>query len=287
MNFSKHWPIHLGLIAFIGLAMYPILWVVALAFSGSQDLTLANLPADPTQGDHLAAALPFPERWSLANFSGLMRDLPFLQWMGNSLIVSGLTTLAGIVIACPAAYAFSRFRFPGQRAGLFLFLVSQMYPVVVMLAPLYVIVSEWLRLGDSLWGLMLVYAATAAPFCVWMLKGYFDTIPIEIEESAIMDGVSRPRIFWEIVLPLARPAIAVTALFSFMTAWNEFILAAIFLENQDKYTAPVGLRFLVSDYTADWGYFAAGSILVSLPVAALFFALQKNLVSGLSEGAVK
>jgi arabinogalactan oligomer/maltooligosaccharide transport system permease protein len=120
-----------------------------------------------------------------------------------------------------------------------------------------------------------------------MLKGYFDTIPVEIEESALMDGCSPSRIFFSIVLPLAQPAIAVTALFSFMTAWNEFILAATFLEDEASYTAPIGLRFFVSEYSSQWGYFAAGSILVSIPVVALFMVLNRFLVSGLTAGGVK
>jgi arabinogalactan oligomer/maltooligosaccharide transport system permease protein len=120
-----------------------------------------------------------------------------------------------------------------------------------------------------------------------MLKGYFDTIPLEIEESAIMDGASRQTIFFKIILPLAKPAVAVTALFSFMTGWNEFILAATFLEEEAKYTAPVGLKFFVGGFTSQWGYFAAGSIIVSLPVVVLFLFLQKYLVSGLTAGGVK
>ena len=130
-------------------------------------------------------------------------------------------------------------------------------------------------------------AVTAIPFCVWMLKGYFDTIPLEIEESAIMDGASRQTIFFRIILPLAKPAVAVTALFSFMTGWNEFILAATFLEEEAKYTAPVGLKFFVGGFTSQWGYFAAGSIIVSVPVVVLFLFLQKYLVSGLTAGGVK
>uniref|UniRef100_UPI0025ED9FF4 ABC transporter permease subunit n=1 Tax=uncultured Microbulbifer sp. TaxID=348147 RepID=UPI0025ED9FF4 len=158
---------------------------------------------------------------------------------------------------------------------------------VLMLIPLYVIVVQWLGLGNSWLGLILVYSITALPFCVWMLKGYFDTLPYEIEESALLEGASRWTIFTRIILPLARPAIAVTGLFAFMTAWNEFILASIFMDDESLYTVPVGLRFFVSDYASEWGYFAAGSILVSIPVMLLFLALQRFLVSGLSAGAVK
>jgi len=204
----------------------------------------------------------------------------------NSLVVSAVTTLLGIFLACTAAYAFSRFRFPGRRAGLLSFLVIQMFPGTMMMIPLYLLVDK-LGLLDQLLGLVLVYSTTSVPFCVWMLKGYFDTIPKELEESAIIDGASRSRIFWSIILPLARPAIAVTALFSFMTAWNEFILAATFMNAETATTLPVMLNGFVSETNVEWGHFAAGAILVSVPVVALFFALQRHLVGGLTAGGVK
>lgn len=156
-----------------------------------------------------------------------------------------------------------------------------------MLIPLYIILVKWLGLGSTRTSLVLVYATTAIPFCVWMLKGYFDTIPKELEEAAIMDGASPTTIFFRIILPLAKPAVAVTALFSFMTGWNEFILAATFMDKETLYTAPVGLRFFVGGFSQQWGYFSAGSIIVSIPVVALFMYLQKYLVSGLTAGAVK
>ena len=167
------------------------------------------------------------------------------------------------------------------------FLVSQMFPGTLMLIPLYIILVKWLGLGSTRISLILVYATTSIPFCVWMLKGYFDTIPKELEEAALMDGASPSTIFFRIILPLAKPAVAVTALFSFMTGWNEFILAATFMDKEVMYTAPVGLRFFVGGFSQQWGYFAAGSIIVSIPVVALFMFLQKYLVSGLTAGAVK
>lgn len=283
----RHLIIHAALIVIVILTIYPILWVASLAFSGQQFLSIVDLPQNPTTLDRLRAIVPAPERFSLSNFNEIIAQTPLLRWLANSILVSALTTIAGISLSCTAAYAFSRFRFPGRRSGMLMFLVSQMYPATLMMIPLYVLVVGVLGLGNNYLGLVIVYSVTAIPFCVWMMKGYFDSIPFELEESAIMDGASRARIFFSIILPLARPAIAVTALFSFMTAWNEFVLAAIFMEDETAYTAPVGLRFFVSDFSSSWGYFAAGSIIVSLPVAGLFLYLQKYLVSGLTAGGVK
>ena len=282
-----HLPLHVVLLGFTLFTLYPILWVVTVAFSGKQSLAIATLPEDPTFVDRLRAVTPWPETWSLSNFVSVMTDQPFGYWMLNSALVALCTTVLGVFLACTAAYAFSRFRFPGQRTGMMAFLVSQMFPGTLMLIPLYIILVEWLGLGNSRLGLIVVYATTSIPFSVWMMKGYFDTIPKELEEAAVMEGASAGRIFWTIVLPLAKPALAVTALFSFMTAWNEFILAATFMDQEAMYTAPVGLRFFVGGFSQQWGYFAAGSIIVSVPVVILFLFLQKYLVSGLTAGSVK
>lgn len=283
----SHLPLHAFLLVFTLIACYPILWVFTIALSGKQSLAIVNLPQDPTTADRLRAITPWPAEVSLSNFVSVIRDQPFARWIVNSAIVAGATTVVGVFMACTAAYAFSRFRFPGRRAGLMAFLVSQMFPGTLTLIPLYIILVQWLGLGSSWIGLILIYATTAIPFCVWMLKGYFDTIPKELEESALMDGASTARIFYSIVLPLAKPAVAVTALFAFMTGWNEFILAATFMDKELMYTAPVGLRFFVGGFQQQWGYFAAGSIIVAIPVVVLFMFLQKYLVSGLTAGAVK
>lgn len=282
-----HLPLQVFLAVFTLVATYPILWVFAIALSGQQTLAIADVPPDPTAWDRLRAVVPWPERFSAGNFVAVMTEQPFARWILNSAVVAAATTVIGVFLATTAGYAFSRFRFPGRRSGLMSFLVSQMFPGTLMLIPLYIIVVQWLGLGSTWIGLILVYATTAIPFCVWMLKGYFDTIPRELEESARIDGASARQIFLRIVLPLAKPAVAVTALFSFMTGWNEFILAATFMDEELMYTAPVGLRFFVGGYSQQWGYFAAGSIIVAIPVVALFFVLQKYLISGLTAGAVK
>lgn len=255
-------------------ALYPVLWVVKMALSAGQSFS--------TSGN------PLPTEVSLEHFATIftMDGGIFWRQLLNSVVIAGVTTVVGVLLACTAAYAFSRFRFPGRQVGLASFLVTQMFPGVVMAIPLYILLDK-LGLLNSLTGLVLVYSTSAIPFCVWMLKGYFDTIPRDLEEAAVMDGASQWTIFTQVVLPLARPAIVVTALFSFMTAWNEFILAATFLNDASMFTLPVMLQRFVGDYSTQWGSFAAGAILVSLPVMALFFRLQRHLVGGLTAGGVK
>ncbi|PYQ63008.1 MAG: ABC transporter [Acidobacteria bacterium] len=282
-----HWPLHIFVLLMVLITVYPILWVVTIAFSGGQSLAITNVPANATFGERLRAIVPWPAHVSATNFVSLFRDQPFARWLLNSVVVAGMTTILGVALACTAAYAFSRFRFPGRRVGLMAFLVSQMFPGTLMLIPLFIILVQWLKLGSTFTGLVLIYTVTAIPFCVWMMKGYFDTIPKELEESALIDGASQATIFFRIILPLAKPAVAVTALFSFMTGWNEFIQAATFMNREDMYTGPVGLRFFVGGFSQQWGYFAAGSIVAAIPVMALFLFLQKYLVSGLTAGAVK
>ena len=256
------------------ITIYPILWVLKIAFGGEQSMLSSDLNL-------------IPEQFSLDNFRTIFTEKPFVQWIINSLIVSIATTFSGIFLATTAAYAFSRFKFPGQRAGMFSFLVSQMFPGVLLMIPQFILISNVLHLYGSLLGLVLLYTTTALPFCIWILKGYFDTIPVSLEESARIDGASRGRIFWQIIIPLSMPSIAITGLFSFMTAWNEFILAATFLDSESKYTLPIGLKDMVGEFGTEWGSFAAASIIAAVPVVILFMIFQKYLVSGLTAGGVK
>ena len=255
------------------ITIYPILWVLKVAFGG-KSLLSTNLSL-------------IPESVSLENFKSVFMDKPFLIWLRNSLIVSTVTVVSSLFLATTAAYAFSRFKFPGQRKGMLALLVTQMFPGVLMIIPQFILISEVLHLYGSLIGLVIIYSTTSLPFSIWVLKGYFDTIPISLEESATIDGASKGRIFWQIILPLSKPSIAITGLFSFMTAWNEFILAATFLDSESKYTLPIGLRQMVGEFGAEWGSFAASSLLVAIPVVILFMAFQKFLVSGLTAGGVK
>lgn len=270
-RWKELWP-HALLVPASVFALYPVLWVVKTALSASQ-----RLDASPS---------PIPAEATLVNFAAVAGTSEFARQFMNSIAVSVATTLVGLLLATTAAYAFSRFRFPGREAGLGALLLTQLFPGVVMMIPLYLILKQ-LHLLNSLAGLVLVYASTSVPFSTFMLKGYFDTIPKELEEAAYVDGASRWTTFRVVVLPLARPALVVTALFGFMTAWNEFILASTMLTDASLFTLPVALQRYVGEFHTDWGKFAAGAILTSAPVMALFYALQKHLVGGLTAGGVK
>ena len=272
-NLFKKILIHSFLIFCVILTVYPILWVLKISFSPGKSLISTSLSLIPPQ-------------FTWANFHTVIFGRPFFRWFINSALCAAGTTVLGVFLACTAAYAYSRFRFPGRREGMTAFLITQMFPGTLMIIPQFILMAK-LGLLNNLIGLIVLYSTTAIPFCVWILKGYFDTIPVDLEESALIDGASRNQAFWYIILPLARPAIAITALFSFMTAWNEYILAATFMESELNYTLPVGLRMMVGEFASDWGLFAAASILISIPVVALFMSLQKYLISGLTAGAVK
>ena len=269
---------HMVLVVTTLAVLYPVMWVLKMALTPSQAFSM-----DP---------MPFPTEVSFQNFREVIGTTAadgswlFGRQLLNSLFVSAVTSALGITLACTAGYAMSRWAFPGRDIGMSMFLVTQMFPGVVMAIPLYILLDE-AGLLNSMLGLALVYSTTAVPFSTWNLKGYFDTIPVELEEAALMDGASRWMTFTRIILPLARPALVVTALFSFMTAWNEFILAATFMSDERAFTLPVVLQSYVGDFGTEWGRFAAGSILVSLPVMLLFFALQRFLVEGLTAGSVK
>jgi arabinogalactan oligomer/maltooligosaccharide transport system permease protein len=270
---------HVALVAACAFAVYPLLWVVTLALSPHGPGTTARI-------------LPLATAPSLANFRAVTGvgtaegAWLFVRQLANSLIVSLATATVAVLVATPTAYALARFRFVGARAGLRALLATQMFPAVASAVPLYLLLDA-LHLLDSRTGLVLVYASTAVPFAIFQLRGAFLAIPVDIEEAAMVDGATRARAFWLVVLPAARPALAVTALFAFMSAWNEFILAATLLSRKSAYTLPVVIQSYVQEQSTAWGPFAAGAILVSAPVMALFYVAQRQLVSGLTQGGVK
>lgn len=270
--------VHAGLAAAVAITLYPVAMVIKKSIEPGKNFALSASPIP-----HAVTLDHFRELLSTRASSG---ELLFLRNALNSAVVAVAATVIGLALATSAAYALSRFRFRGRDVSLGSFVVVQMFPATLLLMPLYVLLNRLGLLG-SLFGLVLVYATTAIPFCVWTLKGYFDSLPVAIGDAARIDGASAWGVFYRIALPLARPGLAVTALFSFMTAWNEFILASVFMTDERAYTLPVLLNSAVGEHAADWGLFAAGALLTSVPVMALFYALQRHLVGGITAGGVK
>lgn len=269
----KLFLIYVALILMTLFAVYPVLNVI----------TISLRPQDKLYSTSLRI---IPENATLANYRIVLFERDFFTWLKNSAIVSTAVAVLGVIFAASAAYAFSRFDFWGRNAGLTFLLVTQMFPAPMLLLPTYLLLKS-LGLANTLQGLVVPYMATALPFCIWILKGFFDTIPKELDEAARIDGASMLGAFWRVVLPLSRPALAITALFSFMTAWSEYIVARVVLSHKDLYTLPIGLVSLQRQFTTEWGTYSAASILVTVPVLVLFAALSKHLVSGLTLGSVK
>ena len=275
-------PIHIFLVFFCIVTILPILVVAGTAFGQFPAMSLANTPI---LREILLPGQALPG-WTLENFRRILFDSEFSQWLWNSVLVSAGTTAVGLVLCTTGAYGFSRFQFRGKRWSMLSFIVVQMFPGAIILIPYYVLMYQ-LGLIDQLLGLVIMYSVTALPFILWFLKGFFDTIPVDLEEAAMVDGTTRVGALWRIIVPLAKPAIAVAALFSFLSAWNEWLLAFTFMTSSANYTLPVGVSSFINPPQVDWNSFAAISILISVPVAALFIIFQKYLVSGLTKGAVK
>jgi arabinogalactan oligomer/maltooligosaccharide transport system permease protein len=233
------------------------------------------------------------EPWALLSKNPSLPEtcMTFGKLLVNSLIVSLGVAMFAVILGASAAYAFSRFSFIGRQAGMLGFIILLMLPASATLAPLYVLLSQ-IRIADqalraTLLGLAIAYAAGTLPFAIWNLKGYFDTVPKELEEAALIDGATVTQTFMKVIIPLSVPALAVTILFSFMTGWTEFILAWSFLEDPSRFTLAMALRSMVGQFSTPWSDFSAMSILMSVPIILLFFLLQRYLVSGLTVGGVK
>ncbi len=277
---------HLVLICAVVIALFPVFWILSTSFKPKPEVFSTELYL-------------FPKTFTLDNYNyvmGLTTKIStregsqeinlFVRWLTNSLIVAGATTIIGVVLAAGTAYAFSRFQFLGRRAALGSFLVTQMFPGAILLVPLYNLLNQ-LGLLNSWPGLVLAYCTTALPFSVWMLKSFFDTIPVDLEEAATVDGANPIGAFVRIILPLALPGIAVAAFYNFMTAWNEFLMALTFMTGEASQTLPVGLRRVVFQFATDWHYMSAGAVIVTVPVLIMFFLAQRYLISGLTAGGVK
>jgi arabinogalactan oligomer/maltooligosaccharide transport system permease protein len=272
---------HLALVLATAVTLYPVLWVVSLGFSGTRPPSARVLPQlhEPTLA-HVEAVV------STTKKVGEQTTWLFGHQLANSIVVALATAAVGVAIAVPAAYALARFQFAGKERGVRALLATQMFPTVATLIPLYILL-DFLGLLNARTGLVVCYASTAVPFAIFQLRAAFEAIPVDLEEAAMVDGATRFQAFLMVALPAARPAIAVTALFAFMSAYNEYILAATLVSKEEMFTLPVALQRYIGEFDAQWERFAAGALLVSLPVMALFYVVQRHLVSGLTAGGVK
>jgi arabinogalactan oligomer/maltooligosaccharide transport system permease protein len=223
----------------------------------------------------------------LQNFRELLGSTGFLRWLGNSLLVATAVTIVGVFLSATAGYALSRFRFFGRLALLGSLLVTQIFPAVMLLLPIFLILLQF-KLINTFLGLILVYLVTVLPFCIWQMKTFYDNIPESIEEAAAMDGCTPAETFWRVVVPVSGQGLAVTALFSFAAAWNEYVIAAILMQDSEMFTLPVGLRLLHADSMAgEPGLFAAGALLITLPMLALYLVLSRFLVARVQDISIR
>jgi arabinogalactan oligomer/maltooligosaccharide transport system permease protein len=283
------WWRHLIAIIAVVVSLFPVAYIVSAAFDANASLTGSSL---------------IPAHLTLHNFGNLLHgskavseqifsSVHYGRWYLNTVIVATFTALFTVMLGALAAYAFSRFRFKGRRMGMLFLLLVQMFPQPLAVTAIYLIV---LRIGgvfsgiglNTLAGLIIVYLGGALGVNTWLLKGFFDTIPAELDESARVDGATAGQIFWGVVLPLAAPILIVVGLFSFVATINEYLIASVLLQTPTNFTLPLGLRqFIDQQYAEHWGPFAAGVLLAAIPVIIIFQFLQRYIVAGLTQGSVK
>ena len=258
---------------FAAYVLAPFAWMVLVSFKPEYEVfarELSLLPRQPT----------------LDNYRMIFTFIPYPRFFFNSLLVAVVTTLVSTAVSTLAAYSFSRFRFRGRAAIAFLMLATQMFPLVTGIIPLYLVFSR-LELINTYWCLFIAYVAFTVPFCTWMLKGFFDTIPREIEEVAIVDGCSRLQVLAHILMPLSKPALVATGVFCFILSWNEFLYATVLTTSDGVRTLPAALGMMIGQGYTQWGGLNAAGLLTTIPVIAFFLYFQRYLVRGLTAGAMK
>lgn len=269
---------HLVALTAVAFSLFPIMFVVSAAFNPLGTLSSTSV---------------LPSNFSTANFTNLFANTAFVNWFINSTVIAVVSAFAAMFISALAAYAFSRYRFKGRRPGLMFLLLVQMFPQFLAIVTIYVMFTEITKLYPPIgfntwWGLILLYMGGALGVNTWLMKGFFDTIPRDLDESAKVDGATHTQIFFGIILPLVTPILAVVGLLSFIGTINEFLMANVFLTQSDSKTLAVGLYGLISgERNNNFGVFAAGTLLTAIPTVALFFSLQRYIVGGLTAGAVK
>ncbi|WP_461034591.1 sugar ABC transporter permease [Streptomyces mayteni] len=262
--------LHLALLLAAVIAVFPPFWLLVTSFKPKSD----------------TFTLSFLSDFTLDNYDHVINDTEFLTWFGNSVLIVLVTTVVGVLISATTGYALSRFRFPGMRPLMWTLLITQMFPMAVLIVPLYNLMSRYGLLNQPV-ALIVTYLTIAVPFCAWMMKGFFDTIPVSIDESGRVDGLSPFGTFWRLVMPLARPGLAVTGFYTFVTAWAEVAYATAFLTGETNLTLAGGLQTFVNQHTQDWHLMTAAAVLIAVPATLVFGYAQRHLQSGLTAGATK
>lgn len=264
--------LHATLLTATAIALFPVLWVFLASIKPQSAIQSSKV----TLVDHP----------TLENYRHVLFDTSFPTWFLNSVVVAAFTMVVGMSMSATAGYALSRFNFPGKRSLMWVFLITQMFPVAILIVPIYSIMAS-LNLIDTKASLVIAYCTVAVPFCTWMLRGYFDTIPRDLDEAAALDGLGPFRTFWHVILPLARPGLAVTAFYTFLTAWGEVAYAIAFILSDKKLTLGAGLQQFVPQFNPQWDLLTAGAVLIMLPASLVFYFAQKHLVAGLTAGGTK
>jgi arabinogalactan oligomer / maltooligosaccharide transport system permease protein len=283
------WRHAIALIAVV-ISLFPVVYIVSAAFNGNNSLTGSSLIPDQVTFDNFRSLFQGQQD---TTGHATFQDARYGWWFLNSMIVASVTALLTVLLSAMAAYAFSRFRFRGRRLGMLALLLIQMFPQLLAIVAIYLIVFNTGEIFhfmglNTLLALILVYLGGAMGVNTWLMKGFFDTIPAELDESARVDGATPAQVFWGVVLPLAAPVLAVIGLISFITTLNEFAIASVILQTQTKFTLPVGLwQYINQAYSEHWGPFAAGVLIAAVPASFLFAFLQRYIVEGLTSGAVK
>ena len=261
-------------------ALFPIIWIISAAFNPTSSMASQQL---------------IPPNASTANFDELLNDPlhPFFLWIWNSVKVAGITTILAVFVTALTAYSFSRFRFRGRRSLLLTILLIQVFPNMLTIVALFLFlrqIGEYIpSMGlNTHGGLILIYLGAQMGINIWLMKGFFDSIPRDIDESAMVDGASHWQVFWKLIFPLVRPILAVVGILAFVGSFNEFILSSVMLRSTEQFTLMVGLYlFVTQTFAQSWGVFAAGAIIGAVPIALIYILLQDQIVSGLTQGAVK
>lgn len=265
-------------------AIFPVLWVISASFNPLQSMQSQSLIPQVDSIDEL-----------LVNYNVLFNTprYPFMRWLGNSVLVATITSLLTVNITALAAYSFSRFRFQGRQGLLVFILLVQVFPNLLALVAIFLILQQigsfYPFLGlNTMGGLILVYVGGAMGINIWLMKGFFDSVPREIDESAMVDGANHWQTYWMLIFPLVRPILIVVGILSFVGTFNEFVLARVLLRDVNSWTLMVGLWGFISDnFARNWGVFAAGSVIGALPTLVIYLLLQDQIVGGLTQGSVK